>query len=288
MILVTCANGKLGERIVRNLLDRADAPAIRAGARSVEKIDERLASRCETVTADYDDPASLAAACEGIKTLVFISGNAGNAVRIPQHRAVIEAARAAGIERIVYTSFSNPVATSQFKLVQAHVETERALAESGIACTILRNGMYASNLDGFVGNALKSGVLAMPAAAAKICYSGHDDLAEATARVALEAGHAGQTYELTGSEPLDAGDLAALLSEVAGRPIVSADIPLGDFRAFLGTLGLDDAAAADLASIYSAAAAGEYAAPHDDLARLLGRPPIAMRDYLASLATAEG
>lgn len=286
MILVTCANGNLGDRIIRSLLEYDDVPAIRAGARSIGKIDKALAHRCTLVTADYDKPATLASALEEVSTLVFVSGNAANDQRIAQHRAVIEAAAAAGVKRIVYTSFANPVPESLFTMVKAHVETERMLHESGIPATILRNGVYAANLDGFAARALTTGVLAIPSASARICYATHDDLAAATARVAMESGHEGQTYELCGAEPVNADDLASMLSQVSGKPISSGDIPLDQFAAFLGTLGMDAASAADLTSIYSAAAAGEYAQPSDDLARLLGHPPVAMRDYLAGIVRA--
>ena len=286
MILVTGANGKLGDRIIRNLFKRDDAPSIRAGARSVDKIDKMLASRCTLITADYDKRASLDSAMKRVKVLVFVSGTAANADRIRQHREVIEAAKAAGVQRIVYTSFSNPVPASHFNMVKAHVETERMLVESGIAYTILRNPMYAGNLDSFVAGALEKGVLAMPAAAGKVCYATHDDLAEATARVALEGGHEGKVYELTGTEPVNTADIAAILSELTGRSITGADIPLDHFSAFLGTLGLDAATSADLTSIYAAAAAGEYAKPHGDLAELLGHPPLPLRDYLAWLIAA--
>lgn len=286
MILVTCSNGNLGRRVIKNLIAHDDVPPIRAAARTVGKIEKMLASRCTLLKADYDDRASLDIAFRRVKTLLFISGNAGNAVRIPQHRAVIEAAKAAGVKRIVYTSFANPSPTSQFKLVQAHVETERMLAESGIDHTILRNGVYASNIDGFVATAIKSGVLAMPSASARIAYVTHDDLAEATAAVTLDPSHSGKTYDLTGPQASDTAEIAEALSCALGRTINGADLPHADFAAFLGSLGLDAAGADDLVSIYRAAAAGEYAKPSDDLAMLLGRTPTGICAYAAGLAAA--
>jgi NAD(P)H dehydrogenase (quinone) len=288
MILVTCANGRLGGQIIRKLLKYGDVPAIRAGARTVDKIDKALAARCTLITTDYDRRATLDSSFKRVSTLVFVSGNAANELRIAQHREVIEAARAAGIKRIIYTSFSNPTPESKFRMVQAHVATERMLADSGIAHTILRNGVYAANLDGFVAGALASGTLAMPSAAARISYAAHDDLAAATAKVAMDGAHDGKIYELTGGEAVDTFGLARLVSEAAGRDIGAADIPLDQFAAYLGTLGLDEAGAADLTSIYAAAAAGEYAEPSGDLERLLGHAPIAMRDYIAGLVHAGG
>lgn len=286
MILVTCSNGNLGKRVIRELLKNEDCPAIRAAARSVPKIEKMLASRCTLLKADYDDRSSLDIAFKRVSTLVFVSSNAGNDVRIPQHRTVIEAAQNAGIKRIVYTSFYNPVATSAFQLVQAHVATEKMLAESGIAHTILRNPMYASNIEGFVTPALESGVLAMPSASAKIAYATHDDLAAATAAVTLDASHVGKTYNLSGPEALDAFEIAARISAVLGRKIEGADIPLEGFAAHLGTLGLPPQMVDDLVSIYRAAAAGEYAEVTGDLEKLIGRKPTSIGDYAAGLATA--
>jgi NAD(P)H dehydrogenase (quinone) len=284
MILVTCANGKLGKRIIDRLLKDENCPAIRAGARTVARIEKMLAARCTLLKVDFDDRASLDTAFKRVSTLVFVSGNAGNAIRIPQHHTVIEAAKAAGVNRIVYTSFANPTPASAFKLVQAHVETERMLKESGIAHTILRNTLYAANIDGFVAGAIANNVLALPSAAAKIAYATHDDLAEAIAKVVLESGHGGKIYELTGPEAVDADAIAQQLSASLNRPVAAADFPLDAFAAHLVTLGFDADGADDLVSIYRAAAAGEYSTVHGDLETLIRRKPVSVGDYIAGLA----
>src|SRR3546814_393839 len=161
MILVTCANGRLGTAIIKALLKDEDCPPLRIAARDITKIDKSLAARCALLKVDYDDPPSMKAAFNRVTTLMFISSTAANPERIRQHQAVIDAARAAGVKRIVYTSFTEPTPSSLFTMVQAHVETERMLGDSGISHAILRNNQYAANIDGFVAQAIETGTLAM-------------------------------------------------------------------------------------------------------------------------------
>src|SRR3546814_3921928 len=147
---------------------------------------------------------------------MVISSTPANPERIRQHQAVIDAARAAGVKRIVYTSFTEPTPSSLFTIVQAHVETERMLGDSGISHAILRNNQYAANIDGFVAQAIETGTLAMPAAEAKIAYATHDDLGAAAARVLLGDDRDDVVYELTGPEAADAADIATAPSAPTG------------------------------------------------------------------------
>src|SRR3546814_13981537 len=112
---------------------------------------------------------------------MVISSTPANPERIRQHQAVIDAARAAGVKRIVYTSFTEPTPSSLFTMVQAHVETERMLGDSGISHAILRNNQYAANIDGFVAQSIDTGTLATLEASAKIAYPNPHHLRAAAA-----------------------------------------------------------------------------------------------------------
>ncbi|MBV6670059.1 NAD(P)H-binding protein [Xanthomonas euvesicatoria pv. alangii] len=198
MIAITAANGHLGQAVAAELLARNAASRVRLAVRSTEKLQTQQDQGFEVVRADYDDPASLDAALAGVSTLLLISSNGTNEDRIRQHKTAIDAARRAGVARIVYTSFTNPSFDSAFVWAHPHAETEPYLKDSGLAWTILRNNRYFTNIDPMLEQAVQKGTFAIPGASGKVAYAGHDDLAAAAATVLLQDGHAGKTYELTG------------------------------------------------------------------------------------------
>ena len=120
----------------------------------------RHSSSQRFVVADFDDPASLERLCAGCAVVLIISGDAPNEPRIRQHAAAFEAAKAAGVRRIVYTSFANAVPESRFLVAPSHVESDRLLRTSGPAFTILRNNLYAENI--MIEAARASGELVQP------------------------------------------------------------------------------------------------------------------------------
>lgn len=283
MLVVTGATGKLGSRIVEQLLERLPADRIGASARDPGKA-HALAQRGVRVRhGDFARPDTLASAFEGASQILIVSSNAAATGGDPlaQHRAAIDAARAAGARRVVYTSHMGASAASAFPPMHSHAATEEMLRGSGVAWTALRNGFYASTLPTMIGDAAASGVLNAPADG-KVSWTAHADLAAAAAAILVEEGRFdGPTPPLTAAEALDLDDVAAILAELHGRPIARRVVPDEEQSARMAERGMPAAAIGIGLAMYRAARAGEFAAVDPALAALLGHAPMSVRDVLA-------
>ena len=283
MIIVTGASGQLGSAIARDLVAQIPAERVGVSVRDVDKAKEFAALGIRVRHGDFADPPSLAHAFEGATEVVLVSSNAraygGDA--IAQHRAAIDAARAAGARRILYTSHMAASPSSAFSPMLDHAATEEVLAASGVAWTSLRNGFYASSGLALMEEGLKTGLLEAPQDG-KVAWTTHADLAAAAAAIAVEGGYDGPTPPLTASEALDFGEIAALASEVLGRPIrreVTSDETL---RAKYAAGGVPPRVTEIALGLYRASRAGEFAAVDPTLERLLGRRPTSMKEVLAA------
>ena len=224
MILITGATGQLGHAVVEQLVKRVPANRVGVSVRDPKKAADLEALGVRVRQGDFDDPASLRRAFEGAEQVLIVSSNArasgGDA--LAQHRTAIEAARAVGAKRIVYTSHMAASAASAFPPMLDHAATEALLGESGLAWTALRHGFYAASGVMLMGDALKTGAVEAPADG-KVSWTAHADLAEAAAIVlAGEGQFDGPTPPLTGSQALDLADLAAIASDVTGQKVPSA------------------------------------------------------------------
>ena len=273
-VAITGATGQLGRLTIAKLKTLLPAGQIVALARSPEKADLGV----ETRAFDYDRPETLAPALAGVERLLLISSSEVGK-RAPQHRAVIEAAKAAGVGEIVYTSLLH-ADRSPLSLAAEHVETEAALAESGIPHTILRNGWYAENYTGSIPTALQHGALIGAAGAGRVSGAARADYAEAAARVLAEGGHAGQTYELAADDAWTLADLAAEISRQSGRDIPYVDLPEAEYAAALVKAGLPEGLAAAVAGWDAGAAQGALFDDGRALSRLIGRPTTPLADVV--------
>lgn len=273
-VAITGATGQLGRLTIAKLKTLLPAGQIAALARSPEKADLGV----ETRAFDYDRPETLAPALAGVERLLLISSSEVGK-RAPQHRAVIEAAKAAGVGEIVYTSLLH-ADRSPLSLAADHVETEAALAESGIPHTILRNGWYAENYTGSIPSALQHGALIGAAGAGRVSGAARADYAEAAARVLAEGGHAGQTYELAADDAWTLADLAAEISRQSGRDIPYVDLPEAEYAAALVKAGLPEGLAAAIAGWDAGAAQGALFDDGRALSGLIGRPTTPLADVV--------
>lgn len=271
-ILVTAASGHFGPLVVDALLARGADPAdVVASARDTSKLAELAARGIRTVELDYARPETIAPALEGVDAVLLVSGtDFGN--RVAQHQNVIDAAKAAGVAKLVYTSA--PRATeveADFALAVEHAGTERAIAASGVPAVILRNNWYTENYTADVALAADTGVIASSAGDGRVASATRADYAEAAAVVLLEDGHVGQVYELAGDAAWTFDELAAAATEVLGREVVYTPLTTDARAAALEGAGLDAVTVGVVTSIDDGVRRGVLAQTDGTLARLIGR-----------------
>ncbi|KTQ89645.1 NmrA family transcriptional regulator [Aureimonas ureilytica] len=266
-IAITGATGALGRLVLQDLAARRPTETVLALARSPEKLRE---AGIEARRFDYSDPATLAPALAGVSTLLLISSSEVGQ-REAQHRAVIAAAKAAGVGHIVYTSLLH-ADRSTLSLAGEHLATEAALRDSGLPHTILRNGWYTENYMASLPPALAHGAFIGSAGEGRISSAARRDYAEAAAVVLTESGHQGKVYELAGDEAYTLTDLAAELSRQSGRSIPYIDMPEADYAGALTGAGLPATMAEAFASYDAKAAEGALFDDGRALSRLIGRP----------------
>lgn len=275
MIAVTGATGQLGRFVIQSLLQKVPAAEVVALARNVDKAQDLAALGVQVRQADYDQPATLDAALAGVDKLLLISSSEVGR-RIPQHRAVIEAARHAGVELLAYTSLLH-ADRSPLGLAPEHLETESLLRESGVPHVLLRNGWYSENYTASVPTALAHGALFGCAQEGRIASAERADYAEAAAAVLTSENQAGRIYELAGDAAYTLTELAAEIAHQSGQNVVYTDLPEADFKAALLAAGLPEGIAALLENSDAGAANGALFDESRHLSQLIGRPttPIA-------------
>jgi NAD(P)H dehydrogenase (quinone) len=206
-VVVTGATGHLGRLVIESLLQRGvPADQIVAAGRNLDKIKDFADRGVRTVSIDYSDPDSLAAAFKGAQKLLLISGSEAGQ-RTPQHRNAIDAAKAAGVELIIYTSIAGSE-TSTMILASEHQATEAMLAESGVPFTLLRHGWYLENYTEQLPTFLQQGAITGSAGEGRISAATRADFADAAAAVVTSEGHAGAVYELGGDDSFTLAELA--------------------------------------------------------------------------------
>lgn len=274
---VTGATGQLGRLVVQQLKTRVPAADLVALVRTPEKAaDLGVAVR----RADYERPDSLVAALAGVDTLLLISSSEIGK-RAAQHHNAIEAAKQAGVTRVVYTSLLH-ADRSIIDLAVEHRATEDELQASGLALTLLRNGWYTENYMGALGAALTNGALFGSADGGRISSATRADFAEAAAVVLTSRGHEGKIYELAGDEAYTLGDLAAEVSRQTGRDIPYRDLPEAEYAAALTGAGLPKALAQMIAGWDTAVVQGALFDDSRQLSALIGRPTTTLRSSVAA------
>jgi NAD(P)H dehydrogenase (quinone) len=284
-IAVTGATGKFGRLAIESLLSRGvPADQIVAIGRDQAKLDQLRELGVTIRRADYDDPASLRAAFAGVDRLLFVSGSEVGR-RVPQHQAVVDAARAAGVGLVAYTS-APKADTSDMMLAEEHRATEQALIASGVPYVFLRNGWYVENYTDRLPVFLAHGLIGA-AGDGLISVATRGDLAEAAAAVLTGDGHQGRVYEL-GGQSFTLAVLAAEIARQSGHDVRYTDLAEDAYAKALADAGLPAPAPAVLSDSDRAASQGALYVEGNDLEKLLGHPvtPWAevVRAALAALA----
>lgn len=270
MIAITGATGQLGALAVEELLKTVKASELVAIVRNPAKADALAQKGVVIRQADYGDQAALTAALSGVEKLLLVSSSEVGQ-RAAQHRNVINAAKAAGVKFIAYTSLLH-ADKSPLGLHVEHIETEKMLADSGIPYALLRNGWYTENYLASAPAALAHGVFIGAAGDGKIASATRADYAAAAARVISTEGHAGKVYELAGDSAWTLSELAAELSKQSGKPVVYQNLSEADFAGALKGVGLPDVFANLLADSDIGASKGGLFDDSHTLSKLIGRP----------------
>lgn len=285
MIVVTGATGQLGRLVVERLLERVPASQVGVSVRSPEKAADLAARGVRVRQGDFNDAASLGESFAGAERLLIISADVVGAERIKQHATAIEAARAANVGLIAYTSIVD-AATSPLALAQDHKATEELIRASGIAFALLRNTFYSEFVADQVGPALERGVLLTAAGAGRLATAARADLAAAAAAVLATEGHRNAVYELTGAESWTYDDLAAVVARLSGRPVVHASVSDAELAATLAGAGLPAPVVELLGGIHRGIREGALARVSPDLERLIGRKPTTIEQTVAATLAA--
>lgn len=281
MIAITGATGQLGQHVIESLLKTVPASQIVAIVRNPAKATALSQQGITVRQADYSDEAAFTTALQGIDKLLLISSSEVGQ-RAPQHRNVINAAKAAHVKFIAYTSLLH-ADTSPLGLADEHVATEKMLAESGIAYALLRNGWYTENYLASAPAALEHGVFIGAAGEGKIASATRADYAAAAARVISEDGHAGKTYELAGDDGWTLSQLAAELAKQSGKKVVYQNLSETDFAAALKGFGLPAGLADMLADSDTGASKGGLFDDSHTLSKLIGRPTTSLADSVKGI-----
>ena len=280
MIVITGASGQLGRLVIETLLQTLPASDIVAAVRTPAKVSDLAARGVQVRQADYSQPATLDTAFRGADKLLLISSSEVGQ-RVPQHRAVIDAARRAGVTLLAYTSLLH-ADTSPLGLAAEHRETEALLRESGLPHVLLRNGWYTENYAASVPTALAHGVLLGSAGSGRIASAARADYAEAAAAVLTRNDQAGRIYELAGDTAYTLADLAAEISAQSGKEIAYKDLPEADYKAILLGAGLPEGLAALLADSDAGASKGGLFDDSRQLSQLIGRPTTKLATSIAA------
>ncbi|MBV2152370.1 SDR family oxidoreductase [Kitasatospora sp. SUK 42] len=281
MYVVTGATGQLGRLVVEGLLARVPAAEVAVVVRSAEKAADLAARGVAVRVADYDRPETLAGAFAAGDRVLLISGSEVGS-RIPQHRNVVEAAKAAGVALLAYTSIPG---AATFRLADEHKATEELILASGLPYAFLRNGWYTENYLGDAAGTVARGVVLGSNGDGRVATAPRRDYADAAVAVLLggEGGEGGETrenavYELSGDAAWSLSELAAELAEASGRPVEHRDVTPAEHLAALVGAGLPEGFAQALVDVDAGIARGELAGTPGDLARLIGRPTVPLAE----------
>jgi len=279
MILVTGATGGLGHETIDCLLATTPAAEIAALVRDASKATDLAQRGVDVRQADYFDYPALVQAFQGIEKVLLVSAVAFTD-RVSQHRNVIDAAKEAGVKHLFYTSIQRDSDFVMPQVTESDLATEAYLRASGLVYTTIKNGYYFEGLGYLIGTEVPAAEIRFTAGEGTVAFIKRTELAAATAALLTSEGHDNQAYTLSGSEAYSFHDVARELSALAGRPITYQCIEQVPYVAQKVAAGFPEPVAEFFAQWGDAAKHGLLAGTHDTVARLLGRQPTSLREYL--------
>ncbi|HWE08497.1 MAG TPA: NAD(P)H-binding protein [Solirubrobacteraceae bacterium] len=281
-VIVTGAAGHLGRLVAEQLLGRLAPEELILVSRHPQALREFRARGADVRYGDFDDPASLRDAFAGGRRMLLVSTDAIGR-RLRQHGAAIDAAVAAGIGHVVFTSIVNPVAGNPTGAIAREPgRTEDMLQRSGLGWTVLRFGSFAELQLPPAATAVINRRLITNGGDGRIVPVSRHDCAEAAAVTLTTLGHAGKTYEITGPQSLSPGDLAELYSDLSGQPVAVVQLGDGMLNSVLLGIGTPMAVARSITAFGRAVRQGYFDVIDPAFERLTGHPPVALRDVLVA------
>lgn len=285
MIVVSGASGKLGRRTVEYLRERVDASRIVALSRNPDRIADLGVT---TRQADFDEPDGLPQAFDGAERLLLISTDPIEpGIRTRQHTNAVQAAAKAGVGHAIYTSIVRATEAGNPAIVTGdHAATERALAESGLRYTALRENIYTDMLLGSLPAAVAGGVLASNEGNGAIGYVTRDDIAAVAAALLADGAPEG-VLDLTGPAAVTPSEIADALSEITGKKVRYQPLSDDDFvGGLVQHAGMPEQIARAYATFGQAAREGWLDGVSDTVQRFAGRQPTSVADFLVANRTA--
>lgn len=280
MIAVTGANGQLGQWVIKSLLTKTPAESIIALVRNPEKAASLKSMGVQVRKADYNEPDSLTQALIDVEKLLLISSSEVGQ-RVQQHAAVIDAAKAARVSLLVYTSILK-ADTSPLILAQEHKETEALLKASGLPVAILRNGWYTENYTESLAGVLQAGAVLGAAEEGRLYTASRQDYAEAAAVVLTSPNQVGKIYELAGDKGFTLAEYAQEISKQTSKEIPYKNLAMNAFTELLIQVGLPEGFAGAIADSEVHAANGWLAEDSQTLSRLIGRPTTPLSETITA------
>ena len=295
--IVTGATGSFGRKVTEQLLEHLHPAELILTTRNPPALAKLAARGAHVRYANFDEPETLAKAFEdGDRMLLISTLSVGR--RATQHRHAIEAAVKAGVKHIAYTSSGGATPGNPAIVIPDHLQTEETLKQSGVACTILRNALYAEvPATQIAPRALQAGQWVGSAGDGKVPFVSKLDCVACATRVLTSRGHESKTYEITGPALLSYRDAAAIASDLSGKPIdyvvvrddemlallLDAGVPR-HYQEGMTTPGIGTSSAEDIVSYERGIREGHFAVKSDDVLQLLGRAPLSLRQVFEANA----
>ncbi|WP_314174779.1 SDR family oxidoreductase [Streptomyces winkii] len=278
-IVVTGATGNLGRHVVDGLLEKVPADQIVAVVRDREKAAPIAAKGVGLHIADYSTPSTLGGLFAAGDRVLLISGSEVDKDRVAQHTAVIEAAKAANVGLLAYTSAPGSLTAA---LGDDHRGTEKVIEGSGLPYVLLRNNWYSENYTEQLAPVLEHGAVVQAAGEGRVASASRADYAAAAVAVLTGEGYENRTFELSGDTAWSFAEYAAELSRQTGREIAYNAVSAETYTGVLTGAGLPEGLAAILAGVDASIEKGELAGTSGDLSRLIGRPTTPIADSVAA------
>ena len=278
-IVVTGATGHLGKHVIEGLLEKVPADQITAVVRNEEKAADFAARGVKIAVADYNAPKTFDGVFSAGDKVLLISGSEFDKGRVGQHTVVIDAAKAAGVALLAYTSAPGSLSAA---LADDHRGTEAVILESGVPYALLRNGWYNENYTENLAPVLEYGAVVQAAGEGKVSSASRADYAAAAVAVLTGEGHENKTYELGGDTAWSFAEYAAEVAKASGKDIAYNSVPVEAYTGILTGAGLPEPLAAILAGVDASIEKGELVVSSGDLSRLTGRPTTPISESVAA------